>query len=230
MKTPSPIRPLPHRRAAGRTGAGRARGGMGRGAFSLVEAVVAAGIVGLMLVASLNLLTGAVRTRLNDNDRRTGLMLAQQLMAEIQQQPYKDETPLNLTFGPELGEATTNRANFDDVDDYNGFTEKPPRMKDGTALSGYDTWRRTVKVTWVQPGTLATSLLDTGLVLIEVTTTDPNGREAAVSALRSSYMTVDAPPTGSTSLLWAGVEMETGGDAPRRSTAGVGLLTQPRTP
>src|SRR3982750_2335230 len=75
--------------------------------FSLVEAIVASGIVGLMLVASVNLLGGAVRARAADNDHRTGLMLAQQLMAEIQQQAYKDETPLNLTFGPELGESGT---------------------------------------------------------------------------------------------------------------------------
>ena len=191
---------------------------------------MASGIVALMLVASLNLLAGAVKTRAADSDHRTALMLANQLMAEIQQQPYKDETPLNLTFGLELGESGTNRAAFDDVDDYNGFTEKPPRLKDGTALSGYDIWRRKVKVTWVQPGSLTTSLIDTGLVLIEVKAIDAGGRETTVTTLRSSYMVPDAPPAGTTALLWTGIELETGGETPRRSTGGVSIVTQPPTP
>ena len=56
-------------------------------------------------------------------------MLAQQLMAEIQQQPYKDQTVLGLLFGPELGESTADRSAFDDVDDYDGFVEQPPRSR-----------------------------------------------------------------------------------------------------
>ena len=201
-----------------------------RRAFSLVEAIVASGIVALMLVASLNLLAGAARTRATDSGHRTGLMLANQLMAEIQQQPYKDETPLNLTFGPELGESGTTRAGFDDVDDYSNFQEKPPRLKDGTPLAGYDAWKRKAKVSWVQPGDLASSLVDTGLVLIEVRSVDAVGRETAVWALRSTYMVPDAPPAGSTALSWTGVELETGGDTPRRSTGGVSVITQPPTP
>src|SRR5690349_3697085 len=96
-------------------------------AFSLVEAVVAAGIVAVMLVASLNLLGSAAQARGADNDHRTALLLAHQLMGEIQQQPYKDESLVALLFGPEAGEATTpTRAGFDDVDDYDNFQEKPP--------------------------------------------------------------------------------------------------------
>jgi type II secretory pathway pseudopilin PulG len=198
--------------------------------FSLVEAVVAAGIVGLMLVASINLFGSAVRTRAVDNDRRTALMLANELISEIQQQAYKDENLGALLFGPELGEPGTTRANFDDVDDYDRFQEKPPKLKDGTTLVGYETWMRTVKVTWVRPADLSPALLDSGLVLIEVTVTDPKNRVTTVSALRSASMTADAPPAGTTALLWAGVELEAGGDTPRRATGGVNLVTQPPTP
>jgi type II secretory pathway pseudopilin PulG len=198
--------------------------------FSLVEAVVAAGIVGLMLVASMNLVGGAVRTRVVDNDHRTALMLAQQLMAEIQQQPYKDESPLGLLFGPELGESTADRAAFDDVDDYNGFTEAPPRLKDGTLLAGYGAWKRKVSVKWVQPASLAASLTDSGLELIEVRAVDPGGRETAVSALRSAYTVTDPPPSGTTSLRYTAVELEAGGATPRLATAGTIVLAQPQTP
>ena len=201
-----------------------------RPGFSLVEAVVAAGIVGLMLVASINLFGSAVRTRAADNDRRSALMLANQLISEIQQQPYKDESITALLFGPELGEGGGTRANFDDVDDYDGFQEKPPRLKDGTTLAGYETWTRSVKVTWVQPGDLLPALLDSGLERIEVTVTDAKKRTTIVSALRSSSMTGDAPPAGSTALLWTGVELNAGGDTPRQATGGVNLVSLPLTP
>ena len=204
----------------------RARGAARRG-FSLVEAVVAAGIVALMLVASINLLGGAVRNRAADNDHRTALMLGQQLMSEIQQQPYKDETLTGLLFGPELGENGSTRAGFDDVDDYADFQEKPPRLKDGTALSGYDNWKRAVKVTWVQPGSMANSLTDSGLERIEVEVTDPAGRATTVSALRSPYMNPDAPTSGTTALSWTGVEVDVGGQTPRRAAGGVNVITQP---
>src|SRR5688500_7404324 len=72
----------------------------GRAAFSLVEALVASAIVGLMVVASLNLLGSAARTRAADNNHRTALMLAHQLITEVQQQSYEDESSTPL-FGPE---------------------------------------------------------------------------------------------------------------------------------
>jgi type II secretory pathway pseudopilin PulG len=203
--------------------------GSARG-FSMVEALVAAGIVGLMLVASVNLLGGAVRARAADNDHRTALMLAQQLMAEIQQQPYKDPTALGLLFGPELGESTADRSAFDDVDDYDGFVEQPPRLKDGTLLSGYGTWKRKVKVKWVQPGSLSTSLTDTGLELISVSAIDARGRETAITALRSAYTAMDPPTAGTTSLLFTAVELDAGGTTPRLATGGAVILAQPKTP
>jgi len=226
MLTGPRSQPLFSRPSAGARGTAP---GLRRRAFSLVEAVVAAGIVGLMVVASMNLLGGAVRTRIVDNDKRTALMLAHQLMTEIQQQPYKDPTPLNLTFGVEPGESSATRADFDDVDDYNLYQEKPPHFKDGTMVTGYDAWKRNVKVTWVQPGTLTSSLVDTGLELIEVDVTDPSNRVTIVSALRSNYTAADAPPSGTTALSWTGIELEAGGDTPRRSTGGVNSVGQPVT-
>jgi type II secretory pathway pseudopilin PulG len=200
--------------------AGRARG------FSLVEAMVSAGIVGVMLVASVNLLSSAARTRVADGNRRTAGLLAQQLMSEILTQPYKDESLLNLTFGPELGENL--RTDFDDVDDYKNYMERPPKDHNGLLMTGYDLWKRKVKVTWVSPDTLSESLLDTGLVRVEVTVIDPRGVETTVSALRSERaVPADAQPSGTTWLQFTDVELEVGGDAPRRSVTAVNTIMRP---
>jgi type II secretory pathway pseudopilin PulG len=213
-----PSQPRPHPLAA----LPRARG------FSLVEAMVSAGIVGVMLVASVNLFGSAAKARVVDNNRRTALLLAHQLMSEVQQQPYKDESLLALLFGPELLE--TKRSDFDDVDDYNDYREKSPLDRSGTPIPGYTGYERRVRVEWVHPDTLSNAGTDTGLVRIEVRVTDPRGVETRVFALRSEHaVPVDPQPTGSTWVQWTGVELEVGGTTPRRATSGVNPVTLPRT-
>jgi MSHA pilin protein MshD len=187
----------------------RARG------FSLVEAMVSAGIVGVMLVASVNLLSSAARTRVADSNRRSGIMLAQQLMSEVISQPYKDDGLLGgVLFGPEVGENA--RTDFDDVDDYNNYTEKPPKDNNGVAISGFEGWTRSVKVKWVAPATLSESLTDTGLVMIQVTVTDPRGVQTAVYALRSERAVPSEPmPAGSTWARYTNIDLQIGTTNPR---------------
>ena len=213
--------PRPRRQSAAR----QARAARG---FSLVEAMVSAGIVGVMLVASVNLLSSAARTRVSDNNRRTALMLAQQLISEVQQQAYKDDSLTALLFGPELTE--TGRDKYDDVDDYNNYREKPPTDRSGAVIPGFADWQRKVKVAWVYPDSLEESLTDTGLVRIEVRVTDPRGVETSLYALRAERaVSADAPPPGSTWMQWTGVELEIGGDTPRRVVTGTSPIALPET-
>jgi hypothetical protein len=190
--------------------------------------MVSAGIVGVMLVASVNLFGGAAKTRVADNNRRTALLLAHQLISEVQQQPYEDDSLLALLFGPELGE--TKRADFDDVDDYDNYREKSPQDRSGVAIPGYSGYERRVRVEWVDRDTLEKVSTNSGLVRIEVRVTDPRGVETTIHALRSKHaVAVDPPPAGSTWVQWTGVELEVGGDAPRRATGGVNPVTLPLT-
>lgn len=50
------------------------------------------------------------------------------------------------TFGPEEDEAGQPRVMFDDVDDYDGLDEFPPRTVMGRVLEGHEQYRRTVRV------------------------------------------------------------------------------------
>lgn len=194
--------------------------------FSLVEAMVSAGIVGVMLVASVNLLSSAARTRASDNNRRAAMLLAQHLLSEVQQLPYKDESLLGLLFGPELSE--NSRADFDDVDDYKSYNEKPPAYRNGTPITDYSKWQRKVRVQWVHPDTLTEAITDTGLVLIEVKVTDPRGVDTSVYALRSERAAAADPPVdGTTWLNWIDVELEVGGESPRHVVTGVHPVARP---
>lgn len=222
-KTDAPAAPAGTR--AGACARGSAGGGRG---FSLVEAMVSAGIVGVMLVASVNLLSSAARTRSADNNRRAALMLAQHLMSEVQQQPYKDASPLNLLFGPEAMEI--NRTDYDDVDDYKNYMEKPPLYRTGLPIPDYGAWQRKVKVRWVNPGSLTESLVDTGLVMVEVKVTDARGIETSVSALRAERAApADPPLAGSTWVNWMEVELQVDGDPPRHVITGAQTVVGPPT-
>jgi hypothetical protein len=79
-----------------------------------------------------------------------GRMLAESLMSEILQQGYQ-EPGTSYVFGRETGESDLTRTAYDDVDDYQGWTQSPPVAKDGTALPNSANWRRTVTVEWVDP-------------------------------------------------------------------------------
>lgn len=153
------------RRAPGR----RAR----RRAFTLIEAVIAIAIVGIMLAAALNTV-GASRTSQSLTAlRRQGHGLAEQLLSEILQQPYQDPVEAASILGPAASEtATGNRTLFNDVDDYDGWKASPPQYRDGSVTAFSSDWQRKVKVCWVNPANLSQKVhADAGVkrIVVEVT-------------------------------------------------------------
>jgi len=120
------------------------------GAFTLVEAVVSLVVVGAMLVAALSTVGASRLSQYKTSQYSRGQLLAELLMAEILTQDYLDPngTPV---FGTEGGESTSTRVDFDDVDDYDGWSSSPPAAKDGTPLAGLSGWQRSVTVQWVDP-------------------------------------------------------------------------------
>ena len=114
--------------------------------FSLIEAVIATLIVSILTVAALTAIPAVVEGRVRSARLTEALALAQDLMAEIDAQPWADPTvptgPLGP--GPAIG-----RAQFDDCDDYLNWSESPPQERDGTDMVGYDNWSRSVTVEFV---------------------------------------------------------------------------------
>src|SRR5690349_19015162 len=131
-----------------------------RSGFSMVESLVCIIIVGMMLVAALRAVGASNLAQLKTSDRAVGGMLAKSLMDEIMMQQF--ENPTSPTFGPEAGEST--RASFNDVDDYNNWTESPPKNLDGTTISNMTGWSRSVDVGWADPTNLnKNTSTDTGI-------------------------------------------------------------------
>jgi len=140
-----------------------------RPALTLVEVVVSTLIVGLMTVAALEGLGATTRSSQSAGNRGIALGLADDLMAEILVTAYSDPNG-SAVFGLEPGEAAP-RVNFDDVDDFNGWNESPPKAADGSTIADRTEYRRRVTVQRVVPTnpTQATSGTDQGVKQICVT-------------------------------------------------------------
>lgn len=183
--------------------------------MTLIEAVISMVIVSVMLVAALRTVGSTARGRLAQSSLRRGPALARELLSEIVPTSYAepDDTPV---FGPESGETTGGtRTAFDDVDDYNGWSETTIQTKDGTALADLTGWSRSVVVQYVSLTDLDTAAgEDTGLKRIIVTVADPTGREASMSALRSSSGVYEHEPSADgTYLDSVGVELQVSSDS-----------------
>jgi MSHA pilin protein MshD len=156
-------------------------------AFTLVEAVVSLLIVSTMLVAALSTVGASRLSQYTITEYSRGQLLAEALMAEILQQDYSDpnDTPV---FGPESGESTTTRADFDDVDDYNGWVSSPPEQQDGTQISGLAGWERSITIQWVNPDDVTQvqgSESNTKRVTVDVSCNDK--KVASLVAIRTNH-------------------------------------------
>jgi MSHA pilin protein MshD len=154
--------------------------------FALIEAVLSVLIVSLLLVAALNVLGGSRAGQAWNSNRLRAHYLASDLMAEILDKPYADPgaTPI---FGPEPAEIIAGRTTYDDVDDYSGYTESPPKDRTGAVIPGLTGWRRDVAVAYVTPANVTvTSLTDQGVKRITVTVSRNGGTFAKLVALRTS--------------------------------------------
>ena len=95
-------------------------------------------------------------------EERIALLLAKQMMEEIQSKAYEDPDLPSGSFGQE---EPAPRKNFDDVDDYDGWDENPPNppenplqyadgtiLKDENGIPIYKNFRRQVEVKNVDDG------------------------------------------------------------------------------
>lgn len=121
--------------------------------FSLMETVMATLLVGLLLTAVLSNVGASKMGRYNLSERSRGYALANDLISEIINSQYQEPTDTPL-FGRESGELSTVRSQWDDVDDFNGWSESPLQRRDGTAIPNTTGWTRSVTVDRVTPANL----------------------------------------------------------------------------
>ena len=114
--------------------------------LSQVEVLISSIIVGVLMVASLSTIAASRRSQMLESSEARGMTIAQALMSEIAELPMREPT-CDCGFG---AETTENRTSFDDVDDYHGLVDCPPKSRNGVALQGVSDLKRTVDVAIVK--------------------------------------------------------------------------------
>lgn len=141
-----------------------------RAGFSLVEAAIAVALVGVTAVGALTAAANSATRRSDVAARAQAALLAEDLADEIAGVAYEDPQLGSTTLGPDAGESGANRSRFDDVDDYNGWTDAGACDRSGAAISGMTGYTRSVLVQWVLSSSpTTTSVSETGVKLVTVT-------------------------------------------------------------
>ncbi|MHC5113201.1 MAG: carbohydrate binding domain-containing protein [Planctomycetota bacterium] len=201
-----------------------------RRAFSLIEAVISIALVSIVLVAALSTVGATARTRSIQTAHQQRDVLARQLMAEILRAAYTDPEVAGSDAGREIDEPADDRTQWDDVDDYDGLSNQPPREPDGTLMSQFEAWTRAAAVQNVNPASPdeISAPGGTGLKRVTVTVTDPWGGQTTHASMKSRDGVNDAVPASSLSFTsWVGVELQVGSDASSRLSSGTALLNHP---
>lgn len=152
----------------------RCPGGFRSRGFTLVESVMGVVLVSLVLVSGLEAAKMITLTRRLTIERIQGRQLAEALMAEILRLPYTDPNTPSLVIGLDAGETAGDRTTFNDVDDFNGYSQTPVKDRSNAALMSDSRWKWQVVVESVDPAapggaTVATTA--TGLKRVTVTVT-----------------------------------------------------------
>ena len=146
-------------------------------------------LVAVMFAAVMQAVGASRMLRYKTGGERRGALLARQLLAEILQQSYEDPEGPPGPLGLDAGEATVNRLDFDDVDDYDGWFASPPRDRQDmfeTALVG---WSREAAVSWVNPADLGqTSAVETKAKRVVVTVKHNGMTMAQLTAVRTDAL------------------------------------------
>lgn len=149
--------------------------------FTLIDLILVIIIVAIAIPPMLALFIQTVRGSTFGVTVTRANALASTLREEIQSKKWDENSPppsLNLApsliLGPETGES---RAIFDDVDDFDGLDESPPRDSQGAILAGFTGFRQQVSVCYVANTDFDTCIGGpTMYKQVTVTVTGPEGR------------------------------------------------------
>lgn len=167
--------------------------------FTLIELVVAMLILAIAGLGVTYALSLGLRHQSDPMAQSKAVALAEAYMEEILARRYDEHSPVGGV--PPCSPSTTacsaagafddgeTRANFDDVDDYDGLVEQPPLDANGSPRVGYDSYQVSVSVRYPTAAQIAAFGLDnaTDAKLVTVTVTTPDGGSTSFGAVRGNF-------------------------------------------
>jgi MSHA pilin protein MshD len=130
--------------------------------FTLIELVMTIVVLGIAVSGLMVYFIQGVGTSHQSQQRVVALTLAQDLMEEIDSKCWDNTaassspcagTVTPSTIGPDSGEG---RSTYDDVDDFNGMNNTPPKSSQGAGMTHFTGYTQKATVCYVASGTLNT--------------------------------------------------------------------------
>ncbi len=112
--------------------------GRGERGATLIELVISIVVIAIAASAVLGVLSGTVGRSADAMVLAQGVAIAEAYLEEISLKPFDD---------PDAADGETARADFDDVDDYDGLDDDGARNQFGAPLGALSEYRVTVAVT-----------------------------------------------------------------------------------
>jgi prepilin-type N-terminal cleavage/methylation domain-containing protein len=145
--------------------------------FTLIEAMLAVTVLGFAAAGALLPFVSGAAARAEGMRRTLGAGLAGDLMEQILRLPFHDPQGTNYSPGPEAGD-------FDNIDDFHGYTELQGQVKDATGAvftdPKYLNYSRSVTCVYatVPPQTAQTDPAKCNFILVTVQV-DYSGKNVA---------------------------------------------------
>ena len=161
--------------------------------IAYTEVLLSSIILAVIIVSAMKLFANLGRSRQGVIGQDASNYLALQMIEEIKQQYYTDPAVENED-GPGADETGSNRSAFDDVDDYDEWSSRPPQDRDGNPLNQYAELLREVEVQYVSANDFTqTAGSDEGFKEIKITISrqDTEGDEEILE--QQVYIIADAP-------------------------------------
>ncbi|MFG0244455.1 MAG: hypothetical protein ACF8MF_00170 [Phycisphaerales bacterium JB052] len=115
-----------------------------RRGITMAETIISTLLVAFVLVGTIQIVGPVVRSGSVMADKAIATSLARELSEEISTKYFTAPGSADLeTLAPGMAET---RSTYNDIDDYNGLSNSPPQLSDGTKLANLAGWTRSVKV------------------------------------------------------------------------------------
>jgi hypothetical protein len=157
-----------------------------RAGLTLMETTLSTLIVGLSVLSIVRLVTAVTQQNFYAQKTTTALMLANNMRELLVGLSFNDPA-FGTHLGPDVGETTV--AQFNDVQDFNGYVANPPIDANRQPITSMANWRQSVTVTHVLPGNNGYN------------STDPSATDSAVVLDRVTVV-VSYNATPATSTNW----------------------------
>ena len=162
---------------------------MSRGGFVLVEVTIAYVLLIFALVSLVPVFIVAIRAGTNTEQLQAATYLSTELLEEIRMRKWDERTAASgahiaapSTLGVDGAENAADKRTFDDIDDFNGWTEAAAVDPIMRALPDFKSYRRTVAVAYVNAN-LAISAPVTDYKMITVCTRTAKISPACLSTM-----------------------------------------------